>query len=301
MEIDIPITAPAALRVRWPVWAERLRRWPFFGRVHAVLTPTESLQVRQGTPQHTPSPSSLTAMTANLWHDWPRHRRAVERLERFAQLVEDQGADLLLLQEVWRTRHLRVDAWLAERLGMHMVYLRANGHRAAIGFEEGVAVLSRFPLRHADARQWADGKLARRVALSATVDTPWGEWLAVSAHLSLFRRRNAQQVLELQRWAAQEAGERPALIGGDFNADEHRPVIRQVGRTWIDLFRQAVPHGDRPTHEIRWPWGGHLHAARLDYLFLKPGVTRLRLEHAALLDSSHSDHRPVLARLVPLT
>lgn len=240
----------------------------------------------------------LTVISANLWHDWPRFRRAHTRLERFARLVEAQQADVLLLQEVWRTPTFSALEWLAERLQYHAAYVRANGHQTAIGFEEGVAVLSRYPQQRSAVRQWPDGRLARRVALGVQLLTPWGKWLAVSAHLSLFRRRNAAQVLDLQRWIAQLTGTQPALIGGDFNADENRPVIRQLGRAWLDLLSHLQPGADRITHEIRWPLG-RLHAARLDYLYLKPGSSPPRLLRATLLDGRHSDHRPVLAQLVP--
>lgn len=293
----LPLPASSARHLPRPAWASRWKTHPWL-KWAAVLLPASHLLTHRGTPS-VASTDALTVLTANLWHDWPRHRRGFERLERFVQLVEARQADVLLLQEVWRTRSFCALDWLSERLGWHAVYLRANGHRTAIGFEEGVAVLSRYPLRAADVRQWADGRLARRVALGVHVATPWGEWLAVSAHLSLLARRNRAQMLDLQRWTAQQAGERPAVIGGDFNAPESHAVIRQLGRAWVDLLRQQQPTGEVITHEVRWPWGGRLHAARLDYLFLKPGFPALRLCHAALLDDRHSDHRPLLARLRP--
>ncbi len=70
----------------------------------------------------------LTVLSANLWHDWPRFRRIKERLEDFARLAEREQADVILLQEVARTRAIRADEWLADRLGMVSVYSRANGH-----------------------------------------------------------------------------------------------------------------------------------------------------------------------------
>lgn len=283
-----PLPAP-------PAWLSRL---PGGSLARRVLAPTQRIVLHAGQPRTSPSPI-LTAITANLWHDWPRHRRAIERLESFARLVETSQANLLLLQEVWRTPRLDVAAWLAERLGMHTAYLRANGHYEAIGFEEGVAVLSRFPLHPAASRQWSDGPFARRVALAVHLHTSWGIWLAVSTHLSLLRRRNTAQMLDLQRWAFDQAAGRPALIGGDFNAQETHRGVRHLARAWVDVLRQHQPHGQAATHEIRWPWGAPLHAARLDYLFLLPGKHRPRVHHAAVLESSHSDHRPVIASMSP--
>jgi len=98
---------------------------------------------------------------------------------REAVLVESVDADVLLLQEVARTPTRSVDAWLADRLGFSRAYGRANGDLAAIGFEEGPAILSRFPLRDVGLRQLTHGHnpLVRRVALRARVTTPAGPLL----------------------------------------------------------------------------------------------------------------------------
>ena len=54
----------------------------------------------------------LTIISANMWHDWPQRRRAEERLEAFANLVDEHKADVLLLQEVARTTNFWTDRWL---------------------------------------------------------------------------------------------------------------------------------------------------------------------------------------------
>ncbi len=248
------------------------------------------------------APGHLTILSANLWHDWPFHRRLPERLERLARLVEAEGVDVVLLQEVARTRHLRSDEWLAGRLGMACAYCRANGHRAGIGFEEGVGLLSRFPLRAPLVRVLgpAAGPFVRRLALGAMLKTPFGPILTFSVHLGLRARRNAAQVAHLQRWVAQVAGERMALIGGDFNAPERSPRIRRVQETWVDTFRHLYPEEDGTTHELRWPWGRPLRRRRLDYIFLRPNGHRWSLVEARHIETpgeACSDHRPVLVRL----
>jgi len=42
---------------------------------------------------------------------------------------------------VWQTRRHQVHELLAEELGMNVVYVRTNGDRFQIGFEEGLAIL----------------------------------------------------------------------------------------------------------------------------------------------------------------
>ncbi|MEW5987247.1 MAG: endonuclease/exonuclease/phosphatase family protein [Chloroflexota bacterium] len=312
----IPIVGAAVAR---PTWLLRLRPFgrkltrfpglhflkPSIRRALAVATPTSHLffnaHVRR--PGRAES-QTITILTSNLWHDWPRQRRLHERLEAFAGLVEQEQADVVLLQEVTRTPDLHVDEWLAGRLGYAHVYSRANGHEEAIGFEEGLAILSRFPLSdlHVQQLEPEPFPFVRRLALGATVQTPLGDLLAFSVHLSLLRRMNVAQLGGLQSWVGGLAEGRPVVIGGDFNAHESAPQIRRAGRTWVDTFRHLHPAADGATHVLRWPWGAPLRRQRLDYLFLQPGRPHwglLDAHHLQTPGRAHSDHRAVLARLLP--
>ncbi len=246
----------------------------------------------------------LTVMSANLCHDWPRYRRWAERLESFACLAEREKADVLLLQEVARTRRFRADLWIARRLGMAFAYSRANGHEKGIGFEEGVAVFSRYPIDaprvHVLGRRSIP--LVSRVALGVTVETPYGRLLAFSAHLGILPFENKAQVGRLSSWIGRMAGRRPALIGGDFNAAEDAPHMRRIREEWIDTFRRLHPDADGTTHELRWPWGGGVRRRRLDYLFLRPGRAAwavVESRHVRASPTPHSDHHAVVLRLRP--
>jgi endonuclease/exonuclease/phosphatase family metal-dependent hydrolase len=245
-------------------------------------------------------------LSANLWHDWPRHRRLPERLEALARLVEGENVDVVLLQEVARMPSMHADEWLAERLGMSAVYSRANGDAEAIGFEEGLAVLSRYPLSEPRARPLRPSLTAfvRRMALGVEVLSPCGPLTAYSVHLGLLPGVNADQLDHLRLWVSLGPVGRPAFIGGDFNANEDTPQMRRARGSWMDVFRHLHPHADGTTHELHWPWGAALKRSRLDYLFLQPGVHRWQVLEARHLTSDsqpHSDHRAVLARLAPQT
>jgi endonuclease/exonuclease/phosphatase family metal-dependent hydrolase len=244
----------------------------------------------------------LTVITANLWHDWPRHRRQRARLEAFAQLAEEEGADVLLLQEVARVGDLQVDAWLADRLGMAYVYGQANGDLQHGAFEEGVAILSRYPLVEPSLCYLAPRpfSLVRRLAVGVTVKAPSGDFLAVSAHLGHGRKLNTRQLNRLQEWVETMAPDRPAIVGGDFNTGEDSPQMRLLRQDWLDLFRQANPAANGYTYQLRWPWGNPMFRQRLDYLFLKPGPSPWRVKEAQAIQSSrlnHSDHLAVVTRL----
>ncbi len=247
----------------------------------------------------------LTVISANLWHDWPQRRRALERLEAFALLVEQHQADILLLQEVARTTDFWTDRWLASRLNMAYVYSRANGHLQGIGFEEGVAVFSRFPLSQPVLRQLNPGQnqFVHRMALGTKIHSPCGDLLAFSVHLSLRGKRNANEVDHLADWIQSISGESAVLVGGDFNSGENSRQIKKLQGKWLDTFRHLNPFTDGATHTLRWPWGNALHRARLDYIFLKSRATDWKVVSASHLETPlerHSDHRAVLLQLIPI-
>jgi endonuclease/exonuclease/phosphatase family metal-dependent hydrolase len=288
-------------RIRQP---ERSLPRSLADRVRAVAEPAGAVFQRE-LPAQAQNPSeAITVLSANLCHDWPWRRQHRQRLEAFAQLAEAKQANLLLLQEVARTCEFRADEWLAQRLGMGYVYARANGHEVGIGFEEGLAVLSRFPLKNPRLRAWSSrtNPFVRRLALGVTLDLGCRDFMASSVHLGLLPWRNAAQALDLWRWISQEAGAAPALVGGDFNAPEHSAQIARAQRTWLDTFRHQHPAVKAATHELRLPWGQSLHRRRLDYVFLHPGDhawTVVAAEHLVTPGIRHSDHQVVLARLRP--
>jgi endonuclease/exonuclease/phosphatase family metal-dependent hydrolase len=249
----------------------------------------------------------ITVISANLWHDWPRHRQLQTRLDAFANLAESQAADIVLLQEVARMDRLKADEWLAERLGMGYAYARANGHHTGIGFEEGLAVFSRYPLELPKMQQLGESSLqmSRRMALGTRVNTPCGDLMVFSVHLGISNWENRAQLNRLRNWIGGLAGEQTALIGGDFNAHESRSHIRGLQGAWLDTFRHKNPHRDGTTHELRWPWGEPMRRRRLDYLFLQNGGVHwdvLDADHVSAKVGSgiHSDHQAVLARLMPV-
>lgn len=267
------------------------------GRVTVQGMPARKVLVREC--------QGLTVISANLWHDWPKRRRAVERLEAFARLVDEHRADVLLLQEVARTTGFWTDQWLARRLGMAYVYSRANGHLDGIGFEEGLAVFSRYPLSEPVLHQLSpeENQFARRLVLGAQIASPCGKLLAFSVHLGLIGKQNSDQAAKLDGWVHTISKDETALVGGDFNAGEHSKQIKRLQGSWLDTFRHLNPFSDGTTHELRWPWGKPLRRDRLDYIFLKANREEwkvLEALHLETLGERHSDHRVVLLRLAPV-
>jgi len=252
------------------------------------------------TPPSTPAaPGQLVALTANLQNPYARPGRVdpqalLGRLETFARLVESEGAGVVLCQEVGRGRDFRVEEWLAARLGMAAVYQRANGDAERLGREEGLAILSRYPLS-APVTCLLGGGLWRRPTLGAVVDSPLGKVAVYTAHLSLRPWRNRRQPRRLREWVESTAGVRPAIIGGDFNTHETAPQMAALREAWVDAFRAMHPTGDGATHELRL-FGRVVSRRRLDYLFLTQQHPKFRVVicDPSRLDESFSDHRVVV-------
>jgi endonuclease/exonuclease/phosphatase family metal-dependent hydrolase len=293
-------------------WLRRLMARPQLHRPRALLRrglaaarPTPYLLQRTESTLPAPAFSApLTVISANLWHDWPRHRRQLARLEAFASMVEAQRAGVLLLQEVTRNGRLEANEWLAERLGMGYVYGRANGSSEGGGFEEGLAIFSHYPLADPRLHTLAPNKwpFVHRVALSASIELDPGRLRLFSVHLGQLPGENRAQIMELQRWVESVAGDDPALIGGDFNAPEDTRRIGRLRSAWLDVFRIHHGQAGAATHTLFWPWGKPIVHLRLDYLFLRPGRQIWQVCETRLLETPairHSDHRAVLARLSP--
>jgi endonuclease/exonuclease/phosphatase family metal-dependent hydrolase len=277
---------------------------PIAKRVLSVAEPSGRVVFldEPGNQENIKPEEQITILTANLWHDWPRHRRLQERLACFVELVQDEEADIVLLQELTRTPDFAADEWLSEKLGMAYLYSRANGHASGIGFEEGLAVYSRFPLRKPRLAQLSNPRnpFSRRIAVGAAAKTGSGEFIAFSVHLGINGRQNENQFSRLIKWVENQTGNNTAVIGGDFNAQEHTRQVRSAQRSWQDGYRNMHPGADGYTHEIQWPWGATLKQSRLDYLFLKKGNPNWKIYDARQLgekDCPVSDHKPVLIKV----
>jgi endonuclease/exonuclease/phosphatase family metal-dependent hydrolase len=132
-----------------------------------------------------------------------------------------RDADILLLQEVKQDAGARQCAaeHLAAELGLQVVYSPATTGVT----DQGLAILSRFPLRdvqvHALKRYDLRFRSRTRIALAATADSPWGPVRIYNAHLDT--RLNTTERLEQLQPVLQASGSfaGPTIIGGDFNSN----------------------------------------------------------------------------------
>jgi len=236
------------------------------------------------------APTALTYVTFNLFHGGAFSGLGGNaydldgRLEIVAEELRTLQADIVGLQEASRGRERGdVAARLAARLGFHYVYAPANPRLFAsdglsraiaslLGFEEGPAILSRFPVVawHAYELPRCGRLIESRSLLSAMLATPWGPLRAFSAHTS-GDPCQTRRVAEIVR-AGQ--GPLPGVLMGDFNAVEESPAIAAFTRDagLIDAYRTANPGRPGLTVWQRIEEANPTVQRRVDYILVTPGA-----------------------------
>ena len=221
----------------------------------------------------------LRVISLNMLHSFPRFDHLDERMALIATEFDRLQPDIILLQEVpWTLKRGSSAAWLAEQLEMNFVYLRANGNRWTILFEEGVAILSQYPLMNIEFTELQPraGFFEQRVALRAEVNTPWGRIPILVTHLTHgddpINQRQLNSLIEFVEADKVEM----AIIGGDFNALPDSEQMQDIQSVWIDTFAKSNPGDGGYTCCI-----GDLtqqNAApkkRIDYIFLNQPVNSI--------------------------
>ena len=180
---------------------------------------------------------------AGLSASAPAASDRLERADRLASAINRLRPDVVVLQEAWCTvtEGCLVDQ-LAEDLELHAVYARANGSLRWLGFEEGAAILSRYPI--AVPETWPllpdRDRFERRIALTARIGFPALPFEVVGVHVA-----NGDPELaaaQSQHLLGQLLGraERPALIAGDFNLDSDHSALGRFGEAG---YREVLPGG----------------------------------------------------------
>jgi endonuclease/exonuclease/phosphatase family metal-dependent hydrolase len=179
-----------------------------------------------------------------MLHGFPDFEDLPVRMELIAQEIRRLDADVVLLQEVpWTIRTGNVAKALAGELGYNYLYYRSEGNKWLIFFEQGEAILSRFPLKDpAFSRLTPRVNLFEtRVALGAVALTPWGRVTFVDTHLTdQAPQKNSGEAQSMRKFVEALPGDLRVVVG-DFNAREDSPQIRLLSAVWSDAFRMAHP------------------------------------------------------------
>lgn len=256
-----------------------------------------------------PAGVGLRVLSLNMLHGFPRFEHLRPRLDLIADEIHRQEVDLACLQEVpWTLRMGSAAPYLGRRTGLNHVYLRANGNRWAILFEEGEAILSRYLLRDVTFQELQPraALFEHRVVLQATALTPQGEVTLFCTHLTHGDPAvNRAQFASLKAYV-DRAGAGPSIVAGDLNTTEDE--LQSAAEGWTDTYRVARP-GDRgDTCCIQdLVSSDRALTKRIDYLYLASGTEGVRIvESRRVLDQPvrlnegwlwASDHVGVLTTL----
>jgi endonuclease/exonuclease/phosphatase family metal-dependent hydrolase len=220
------------------------------------------------------APGALHVVQLNMLHEFPRFAHLEERVDLIVEELRRLEADVVLLQEVpWTPDTGSLAAELARRTGMNYVYRRANGNRRGILFEEGDAILARFPMRDTASVRLPRGDefFQNRIAVATTLDTPPGPVRVVTTHLSGEPPHvPAKQIEALRRFARSPAPGMPVVVGGDFNVHPDSPSLVALAGEWTDVLAAADPPDTAPTCcvDALTAMAGDALRDRVDYLWL---------------------------------
>ncbi len=203
--------------------------------------------------------TKIRLFNLNVLHGYPDFEKQNHRYRDIVTEFKRLDADILVLQETWT---VAPDGCMAERLGLELrcnfAYARANGLVSHIGFEEGGAILSRFPILEAKRIQlkprspWWEN----RVALQAKLDFQGLTTLTVvGVHLSNSPSADAQAeyLLDILRESP------PDFLVGDFNSLPDSQAVKAIVK---EGYIEAVPR-----NETAEPW--------IDHVILSPRSQKL--------------------------
>ena len=263
-----------------------------------------------------------TVLTLNIWQEqgpW------AERIELCGRRLQQLAPDIICLQEVRQVPEKIPNqaATLAEKLGMHHVYETAQPWG---GGDEGLAILSRFPIVESDCRElpYFEGR-SRRVCLGAALQSPGGPVWVFTTHLA-FRLEDGllreQQIVAASAFVEAHRNEQASMLCGDFNATPDSDEMRYLRglatlqadsgpkRTYYqDAFAVCNPTVAGHTWTAENPYTDQLSwfpSRRLDYILVTPqrsnGVGRIHKSRVVCTEADErgvrcSDHYGVLAEI----
>jgi endonuclease/exonuclease/phosphatase family metal-dependent hydrolase len=201
----------------------------------------------------------LRLVTYNLLHGSPASGFINDdtnlelRLEIAIRELQALQPDIIALQEASQTRrHGDVPARIARRLGFNVAFASATDRLfrfwpldklivGIMGFKEGVAILSRFPIVASESYDLPRCQrfLDPRILLRADLMTPRGPLQVYSTHTS----RGGCQIARIGEMVRTHRGSGPVLLMGDLNIAETAPMLSGL-RTeagFVDVFRTANP------------------------------------------------------------
>lgn len=158
------------------------------------------------------------------------------RIPRLLEVMRDQDADLLALQEVapWFVDVLDRDGWLRDYEAAHI-----DGRLA---LPNGQMILSRFPITRSRARRLS-GRQGRTVLVSEIALGQGDMFVLATTHMESYLEDGPIRAKQLDEIFADLAPETaPTLFAGDLNfGDGEQPDTAHLDPAFVDLWTRLHP------------------------------------------------------------
>jgi endonuclease/exonuclease/phosphatase family metal-dependent hydrolase len=249
-------------------------------------------------------------MTLNIWNynrPWPIRRRLI------ADLITSHRPDVVALQE---DRHdFRYERGkgqgkqLAELTDYHLTSAVAQVYLPIFRVDEGLAILTPglprcITIRRLTQLPHEREDENRRICLSVAIDHAGSTVHIFDAHFSLSAVARESNALEVARFVEEQAGDAPAVLMGDLNAEPSTPPIRFLvgegdiaGTTadFVDCWEAANPN------DVGFTYASFGPVRRIDYILarnLPQGKIEAALVGAEAADGVYpSDHLGIMVDL----
>lgn len=198
-----------------------------------------------------------------------------DRANAVRSFIQSQQPDVVALQEVSsRTGiHSNIGKTLARQTDYELRWKAT--HRIPLLYEEGIAILSRWPIEWSGARKLPNPEavnIITRAVLGARVKHPHRSFEVFVTHLTTAKdpQSKIEQTRAVRSFVEEHAEAASSWVVGDFNAEPdsraiHSLISRADPRTdsggWIDAWRAARP--DDPGATVP----AHRPKQRIDYVF----------------------------------
>lgn len=222
----------------------------------------------------------MRVMTYNIRGGWGMDGKW--STERIADVVLEQAADIVCLQEVHQrlpqSRFVDQPGRLQKALALPVVF-QANLRLGLGGY--GLALVSRYPV-NAVQNHLLPSAREQRGALEVNLTTPMGLLTIFCTHWGLNSTERERQGARLAELVAAASG--PIIVCGDFNEGPDAPGISAL--------RSRTGLQDADTDENHLTYPADTPAARIDYILHSPELT---LQSIFPITTLASDHLPLAA------
>ncbi len=226
-----------------------------------------------------PAEEQITVMTYNIQNGFDLDNRF--DLEAIAKTIEDEDADVVVIQEIGRGWLVTVDldqvTWLSNRLDMPYVY----GTNSDDGLW-GNAIFTRMPILESAATQYSDTDNLKRGAIEVAVETDSGPVWIYGTHLDNPSDADEVRFSQGREFLAFWGEKHPGMVLGDFNAEPDDPLLTEFYDAGLRDLGLDLPDGAFTTPSGR----------RIDYIL---ATSDLELIDIHITEVWTSDHLPVIA------